>query len=148
MTPAQQVALDAMRSAWDEATVARMLEARDPRALLREHVSLLGAALRRIEEDRDAYGTHYGSWMGGDPRDFTPDPECSEPHEREAHRLASEAAERDEPGARDLRPRTEVGGVLCQDQRFGLGTTVWGDEESDRMIAEFRALIGLPVDPR
>lgn len=29
MTPAQQVALDAMRSAWDEATVARMLRALD-----------------------------------------------------------------------------------------------------------------------
>lgn len=30
----------------------------------------------------------YGAFPGGDPRDFTPDPECSTEAEREAHRRA------------------------------------------------------------
>lgn len=30
----------------------------------------------------------YGAFPGGDPREFTPDPECSTEAEREAHRRA------------------------------------------------------------
>lgn len=38
----------------------------------------------------------YGGFMGGDPRDFVPDEDCSSPEEREAHRVACEAWSRGE----------------------------------------------------
>lgn len=132
-----------MRAAWDEPTVQRMLEARDPNALLREHSGLLGAVLDRIEEDMNAYSTHYGSWMGGDPRRFAPDPECSTPEEREAHRLACEAAERGDPGSRNL--NSPFPGALHQDQRFGLGTTTFVDEGGENLVTQLRALLGRPI---
>lgn len=31
---------------------------------------------------------HYGFFLGGDPRDFSPDPECSTEQERAAHKAA------------------------------------------------------------
>ena len=43
------------------------------------------------EYQRDAV---YGSFCGGDPRNFSPDYECSTPEERENHRKACEEAER------------------------------------------------------
>ena len=37
--------------------------------------------------------TGYGAFPGGDPRLFDPDPECSTPEEREAHRVACQEAD-------------------------------------------------------
>ncbi len=34
----------------------------------------------------------YGVFLGGDPRNFSPDPECSDEQERDAHRKACENA--------------------------------------------------------
>lgn len=45
----------------------------------------------------------YGAFHGGDPRDFTPDPECSTEEERAAHAAAVAKAETDE-SARNLEP--------------------------------------------
>lgn len=146
MTPAQQVAWDAMRSAYDEATVKRMERAMEPGTLVADHGATLRAALERIEDMRDQNSEHYGSWYGGDPRDFTPDPECSTEEERVLHRAACEAAERDEPGARDL-PRGFIAGTLSRDQRFGLGTTTFRDAEGDAMIAALRALAPPETSP-
>lgn len=36
----------------------------------------------------------YGFFPGGDPRNFSPDPECSTPEERENHRLACDEWEK------------------------------------------------------
>ncbi len=45
----------------------------------------------------------YGAFHGGDPRDFTPDPECSTEEERAAHAAAVAKAETDE-SSRNLEP--------------------------------------------
>lgn len=140
MTPAQLVALDAMRSAWPEETVARMLWAAEKGALVSDHRELLAAAVERIEEDRAAYGESYGSWHGGDPRHFQPDPECSTVEERADHALACAAAARGDPGADDL-PVLVIPGAFAQDQRFGLGTTVFPDADGDGVITALRALL-------
>ncbi len=147
MTPAEDAVLrDTLRSvrvdgqALGEEAIARMVRALSPGAMLRDHLELLTAAFERIEEDRAANSTHYGSWFGGDPRDFTPDPECSTVEERELHRLAVAAAERDEPGARDL-PQGFLAGTFSQDQRFGLGTTLFRDADGDGLIAALTRLV-------
>ena len=71
---------------------------------------------------KDANETEsYGSFYGGDPRDFDPDPEASTAEERERHRVACAAAERGDDGARDL------DADVCKlmggkgEQPFGLG---------------------------
>lgn len=109
-------------------------------ALLNDHHGLLRAVLSEMKLNVEAYSSTYGGWYGGDPRDFEPDPECSTPEEREAHRLACEAAERDDPSARDLSP---VGGMM-QDQRFGLGTTHFVDAELETLIAQLERLLSPP----
>lgn len=76
----------------------------------------------------------YGSFLGGDPRNFHPDPECSTDEEREAHRQACAAWDRGE------RPEIQghimirdpiTGGLVMHIARnsFGLGTTI--DEEEN-----------------
>lgn len=75
---------------------------------------------------------HYGYFMGGDPRNFSPDVECSTEEERAAHKAACEAWDRGE--------RPDIGGphkpLLDKDGNqighitisgYGLGVTTMED---------------------
>ena len=103
--------------------------------------------------------TVYGGFHSDDPRDFSPDPECSSPEERETHRLACERAERGEESgvlpqfvigedavavfeAGEAVSATMVGGavVTAHRQSFGLGTTTYRDEEAVEALAAFRRM--------
>lgn len=72
--------------------------------------------------------TAYGSYHGGDPREFWPDPECSTAEERKAHREACEAwdrGERLEAEKGGCEFKQCAGGEVLKVQRqgaFGLGT--------------------------
>jgi len=61
----------------------------------------------------------YGGFPGGDPRKFSPDPECSTPEEREAHRLACAAAEQ---GQTDLRGEARYGAEAAAEAAKGNAT--------------------------
>ncbi len=96
---------------------------------------------KRIPHSKRKFWRHgYGAFPGGDPREFTPDEECSTPEEREAYRLACEAAARGESnpapahawiGVDEARKALAAGGVDAATiggsiahvtyTRFGLG---------------------------
>lgn len=90
----------------------------------------------------------YGHFRGGDPRNFTPDPECSTEEEQKAHR---EACARWEAGNREPLPGPHVtldhAGVGWMTlSGFGLGTNVMVDEQArdwaerlDRCISRLEA---------
>lgn len=81
--------------------------------------------------------TGYGFFIGGDPRDFTPDPECSTEAERERHRLACDAWDRGEQVSEpDCVERDGVRLTRCQ---FGLGTYEYPDEWDEEDEAAWRA---------
>ena len=106
--------------------------------------------------------TSYGHFYGGDPRDFHPDEECSTESEREAHRLACEAAELDEkarnlPGSHQ-RVQPADAERLIRDGKadsaivagayahvhmkgFGLGTTTFRDDELERVAEAIDAAL-------
>lgn len=118
--------------------VERMLRARLPGTLIDDHAPALIGARDNLRVDYASSQT-YGSFMGGDPRDFEPDPECSTEAERAAHRRACEAAERGEPGSQDLavehiRELPDGSRAFAQDQRFGLGTTRYVDVDFECLI--------------
>ncbi len=79
----------------------------------------------------------YGAFPGGDPRDFTPDPECSTDAEREAHRRACAIWDAgaqfgpEEPAHRWL--TDEQGRLVGHVARckYGLGTYFVEDEKED-----------------
>lgn len=78
---------------------------------------------------RDQLDCVYGSFCGGDPRNFHPDYECSTEKERENHRKACEEAEIAAnpnlpcPSGRERLPD----GTICHVLRcpFGLGVTTF-----------------------
>lgn len=83
----------------------------------------------------------YGAFIGGDPRDFTPDPECSTAEERAAHKAACEAwaagstapCRADSEGSHDgevFVHRTRAG--------FGLGAQIYRDPEMAALAAALR----------
>jgi hypothetical protein len=78
---------------------------------------------------RQAEDVGYGNFCGGDPRDFTPDPECSTEEERANHKAACEAWDRGErtspPGCGWVTPDMHV-----MRTPFGLGTYVMRDEQA------------------
>ncbi len=76
----------------------------------------------------------YGAFPGGDPRRFSPDPECSTGAEREAHRVA---CARWDAGYRDEYPThyfAQEGSTILHVNRsaFGLGTYDDGRPECER----------------
>lgn len=91
-----------------------------------EHSSEALVELRELLSDiyRASEDTGYGYFPGGDPNDFTPDPECSTEEERARHRAACEAW----PKVLSPAPHcaTMNGGVAPSG--FGLGTYVFRDE--------------------
>lgn len=88
--------------------------------------------------------TSYGNFLGGDPREFSPDPECSTEAERAAH---AEACRRWDEAGGALPPEPNYhrpvedsegaavtvllpgGGGWTTHQRYGLGTQTWDCEE-------------------
>lgn len=110
----------------------------------------------------------YGAFHGGDPRDFTPDPECSTDEERAAHKAACDAWERGDEVEirggceyREVEPGTEIataveeirreagaaatvapGIVRVQVQTFGLGTYVCRDPQVTEIVERINAAIG------
>lgn len=121
------------------ADVAEMLRSETKVVVERD---LLGRLAERIRSDSVAHNHHYGSFMGGDPRDFSPDREACTPEEIAAWEAACAAAERDEPGARDLEFRSTIraAGALIHVAHFGHGTSIFRDEEALALQAEVSAL--------
>ncbi len=78
-----------------------------------------------------AEDTAYGYFHGGDPRNFSPDPECSTEAEREAHRVACaewNAGKREPlPGPHEALPNGQ--GWITR-SGFGLGVNTMTDEQA------------------
>lgn len=78
--------------------------------------------------ERETVVEMYGHYLGGDPRHFTPDPECSTDQERAAHKAACELWDRGErvefEAHRHEASPIDGGGValVSYDGAFGLGT--------------------------
>ncbi len=64
----------------------------------------------------------YGSFEGGDPRNFTPDPEACSDAQHAAWEAACVLAKRD-VGARDLPPSGRFNNGFTDKSAFGLGVT-------------------------
>jgi hypothetical protein len=97
--------------------------------------------LREIADRLRSEGEHpvYGYFPGGDPRDFSPDPECSTDEEQAAWRAACEAWE---SGVKH-----DVGGpcqwagdkdavVKTTTSHYGLGTYVMRDETMSKLAQD------------
>lgn len=88
----------------------------------------------------------YGSFHGGDPRDFKPDPECSTDEERKAWREACAKAKKDDK-ARSLDdthrwlPLEKGGAMHVQLSGFGLGSYRWRNPKAEKALAIVRASI-------
>lgn len=73
----------------------------------------------------------YGYFLGGDPRNFTPDVECCTPEELAAHKAACEAWDRGarpDPGGPHqplFKDGKEIGHITIA--HYGIGTTVMED---------------------
>lgn len=74
-----------------------------------------------VEMEAEEQG--YGNFPGGDPRDFTPDPECSTDEERAAHARDCDAMN---AGGQALMPSTArwENGSHWHESGYGLGTYV------------------------
>jgi hypothetical protein len=77
--------------------------------------------IRRASED-----TGYGFFPGGDPNNFTPDPECSTEEERERHKQACAAW----PEVLNPAPHCQLGLTRPAPPGFGLGTYQLIDEQA------------------
>lgn len=108
----------------------------------------------------------YGAFHGGDPRQFTPDPECSTEEERAAHKAACDAWDRGDEVEirggceyREVEPGSELSAaveevrkgaavattgpavVRVQRQTFGLGTYVCRDPQVTEIVERINAAI-------
>jgi hypothetical protein len=64
----------------------------------------------------------YGPFPGGDPRRFTPDPECCAPEEIDAHKAACEAWDRGDGEDRGPSCASMGDGSVWNGTGFGIGT--------------------------
>ncbi len=104
------------------------------------HRDLALALLARAEDE--AASPVYGFFTGGDPRDFTPDPEGSTDEERAAHKAACEARDADDtvPFLPGTESTTTAGDVYTHRTRagFGLGTQIYRDPLMAALAAALR----------
>lgn len=93
-----------------------------------EAMSELWTLLSDIRREAEEVG--YGNFPGGDPRDFSPDPECSTAEEQENHRAACEAWDRGEQtthkGCEWVTPDVHV-----MRTPFGLGSYVMRNPQAE-----------------
>lgn len=80
--------------------------------------------IRRASEE-----TGYGFFCGGDPNDFTPDPECSTEEEQARHKAACEAWNAGK-GNPNPAPHCATMNGGMPPPGFGLGTYVMRDEQA------------------
>ncbi len=73
--------------------------------------------------------SHFGGYIGGDPRKFFPDPEMSSPEEMQAHKEACKAWDRGERPE----PATVINGpgFHASVRPFGIGVTMEPEQEVD-----------------
>jgi len=115
--------------------------------------------------DVEADGQSYGYFLGGDPRNFTPDHDCSTEAERACHAADCAAWDRGEHASspngcevmtaadagvdgsrvnpltgesRTIEPGSLVLATRCS---YGLGVTTWRDEEAVADLADLNKLI-------
>lgn len=185
MADPRQRAIDALRSALAGDPLDRLIAAcpTDRAHLIVSTLEAAGLAVVDPAEIRDTLiasreflpsneeSVSYGAFPGGDPREFTPDEECSTEEEREAWKAACAAWDRGEqvdvPGGceyREVEPGTEravaneairdgaaaatasPGLVRVARQTFGLGVYTYADpqvaEIRERVESAIRALGG------
>ena len=122
------------------------------------------AKFRATEAERDRYrealeeakkvigyeSQGYGSFPGGDPRNFTPDEEENTPEELAAWKAACEAWDRGE--GKDTGPQCQTmgDGSVVTGTGYGMGTYQWPHPAIEYIdaIAEGRALAGTGETPR
>lgn len=111
---------------------------------------VLSTVLEALPPD---YEDEYGYYMGGDPRDFTPDPDCCTAEEIKAHAVACAAANANEPFEatphRHTLSEMDMGGsaiLTFQSERgsFGLGIR----RVRNAPVANLRKLIQDALDDR
>lgn len=88
----------------------------------------------------------YGFFPGGDPRDFTPDPECCTEAELAAHKQACEEWERGDRKEyeRHRHEATEQDGkvmIASYAGAFGLGTYSTRDDAADDVLEQLDAAL-------
>ena len=107
--------------------------------LAEERIAALRGALERLLPLTDEFEyTLYGPFMGGDPRDFTPDEEMCTPEEISAWETACEEWNRGEGVDREPGCQTMGDGSAVSGTGFGLGTTIRKcaeREEARRVLA-------------
>lgn len=137
-----------LEAGYSPVEVERMLLAPRHGSMVDDHRGLLSAVFDEMRSNLEAYSSHYGAFQGGDPRDFTPDSECSTEEERVAWAEACRRAEADEPGARALvvaRPTVPDGQVVLGfPQVFGLGTTYSPDAALQTLTQQLAAMLESP----
>lgn len=124
-----------------------------PLETLREALQLCVVALQdRVEEPDQVYG----SFIGGDPRDFSPDSECSTDEERAAHKADCAAWDRGErtysvQHGRVTTPLEGGGLVSASFAGYGLGVNTLHDSLGgvlERARAALAAVEGQETDVR
>lgn len=98
----------------------------------------------RLRNEAECQSVGYGNFPGGDPRDFSPDPECATDAEIERHRKDCEAWERGEQIHREISVSLAAGEPLPTNftsalmgpggghahlENYGLGTYAVRDTE-------------------
>ena len=108
--------------------------------------------LRDLLQDvrNQAQDTSYGTFLGGDPNSFSPDPECSTEAERALHKADCEkwtAGQREGltqtrcyEGPVTYKGRTGIGRI--QPSGYGLGTTSLEDETMLEVAERLERIIG------
>lgn len=108
-------------------------------ACIRAEIEGYRQALERLLPLTDEFEyTLYGTFMGGDPRDFTPDEEMCTPEEISAWETACEEWNRGEGVDRGPGCQTMGDGSAVTGTGFGLGTTIRKcaeREEAKRVLA-------------
>lgn len=99
--------------------------------------------LRQAQND----GTTYGYYPGGDPRDFSPDPECCTEQELAAHKEACEAWERGERPVHEahhhklIKSDGESIVIASYAGAFGMGVYSIRDEDADDVLDQVEAAL-------
>lgn len=108
----------------------------------------MGALVAAREYLRECANPHptYGYYNGGDPRDFSPDPECCTETELAAHKAACEAWERgerpeSEKHRHEVLQRGETTVIASYAGAFGMGVYSIRDEDAEDVLDQVEAAL-------